>query len=89
MQPQMPLSSLPPTRRELILTAAKYLNSVKDRDPSVQAVLKLLALLREESIERLLRANPNTFAAFQGEVKAIDAVQELIETKPPPPIEDN
>lgn len=78
---------LPKTIREQMAELAKYLNSIKDRDPSVQAVLSLLGLLLDEARDRLITADPQNFPTRQGEAIAYRGLIAKINT-PPPKIED-
>lgn len=52
----------------------------------VQAFLRLLALLFEDSRDKLLKARPETFAPLQGECLAFQrAISEVITPPLPPP----
>ena len=57
----------PLSRRQEALTLIKTLCKISSNSPELQVLLRLLALLAEEAMEKLLIANPQSFPALQAE----------------------
>ena len=78
------------SRKAQMMELEQLIRRERDRNPAILALLQLLNLRFEAARDNLFRANPQTFAPFQGEARALADLIEDLTTDPPalPPKEN-